>query len=160
MILASDATKLSHFGGDKTAWPVYLVIGNVDKAIRRKYNTRGMVLLGYLPNAKLDCFPDSKQTAENRRLFHYAMSLLLEPLQEAGINGVEMTCADGYVCQVHPILGAYIADFPEQRLVACCKESRCPRCKVKVKKRELMRQVDPCRMPNILDILRADYGSF
>lgn len=33
VILASDKMQLSHFSGDKSAWPVYLTIGNIDKDI-------------------------------------------------------------------------------------------------------------------------------
>ncbi len=130
IILSSDKTNLSRFSGDKQAWPVYLGIANVSKSVRRKPTAHAMVLVGYIPVCKLDCFTKNKRSDAGYQLFHECMRKILEPLKEAGTNGLDMVCADGFICTIFPILSTYIADYPEQCLVACCKESACPQCTV------------------------------
>ncbi|KAJ3728088.1 hypothetical protein DFJ43DRAFT_1133141 [Lentinula guzmanii] len=57
------------------------------------------------------------------------------PLQHAGRHGVKMICADGFERLVYAFLAAYMADYPEQCLICCCKENSCPRCTIKPNER-------------------------
>lgn len=103
---------------------MYLSAGNITKEIRRQPSKRVMVLIGYIPVTKLECFAKGRQRSlEGYWLFHECMRAILAPLIEAGKNGVEMVCTDGKIRQVYPILAAYIADHPEQCLVSGCQEN-------------------------------------
>lgn len=131
LLLSSDKTHLTNYSGDKVAWPLYGTLGNIPKHIRRQSSKHATMLLAYLPVVKLDCF----STAEKRsnalhQIFHRAMRTVLAPLIKAGQDGQMMTCSDGCIRRIHPIVAAYIADHPEQCLISGCKENWCPKCEV------------------------------
>ncbi|KAG8730593.1 hypothetical protein FRC10_002580 [Ceratobasidium sp. 414] len=129
IILAVDKTHMTVLSGSKEAWPVYLSIGNISKDIRRKPSERAMVLVGFIPVTGLSGISNQTEKREKSwQLFHTCMESVLEPLKVASRMGVEMSCADGGIRQVHPILAAYIADYKEQCLVTCVRENRCPVC--------------------------------
>ncbi|PSR97382.1 hypothetical protein PHLCEN_2v4327 [Hermanssonia centrifuga] len=130
IIISSDKTQVTLFG-NKAAYPVYVTIGNLPKDIRSKPSQRGQVLLGYLPTAKLEHITNKaarRRTLAN--LFHACMSRILEPLRKPGVDGMAMTSGDGVTRRVHPILAAFVGDYPEQVLVTGVKSGQCPICQV------------------------------
>ncbi|KAF7347023.1 hypothetical protein MVEN_01455500 [Mycena venus] len=135
IIISTDKTQLTRFSGDKQAWPVYLTISNIEKGVRWSPSSRATILIGYIPVTKLEIFSKAKRATVSHQLFHDCMRAILEPLCAAGVDGVKMDCADGFVRRMFPVLAAYIADYPEQCLVACCRENSCPRCLVPPKRR-------------------------
>ena len=126
VLISSDKTQLTEFGG-KSAYPVYLTIGNIPKEIRRKPSHRGQILLAYLPCTRMEHVPN---LAGRRRmlanLYHSCLRRILEPLEEAGKHGVRMRRGDGIAHRCHPILACLPMDYPEQTLAAGIKNGLCP----------------------------------
>ena len=130
VIISTDKTQLTQFSGGKVAYPVYLTLGNIPRAIRRKPSQNACILIGYLPVSKDvgENLTQRQRSARIQQLFHDSMRLILEPLIAAGEKGMEVTGGDGKVRLVFPILACYVADYPEQCLVTCAKYGTCPRC--------------------------------
>ncbi|KAF5340534.1 hypothetical protein D9758_015825 [Tetrapyrgos nigripes] len=130
LIISSDKTQVTTFR-NKTAYPVYLSLGNIPKEIRRKPSKRAYVLLGYLPSTRLEHI--QSPTSRCRclaNLFHACMKHIVRPIVEAGTSGIVMTSGDGVDRLTHPIFAVYIGDYPEQILVTCGITGFCPRCTI------------------------------
>ena len=72
ILLAIDKTMLTQHYSNKSAWPIYLTIGNLDQATRHRQNVHSFVLLGFLPiisKAVDDC---------KAWVYHVAMELILK----------------------------------------------------------------------------------
>jgi Plavaka transposase len=127
-LLSTDKTQLTSFR-NKNAYPLYLTIGNIPKEIRRKPSLRAYVLLAYLPTTRLE---NVANKAQRRRminnLYHSCMHKILEPLEIAGISGVNMSTGSGNVHRIHPIFASFIGDYPEQILSSGGITGECPSC--------------------------------
>jgi len=133
MILSTDKTQLCVLTGGKTAYPVYMTIGNFDKAVRRKPSYHAQTLVGYLPTSALGDTELNETSARlgRFRLFHKAMDTIFAPLKAVAQHGLKLTSADGAVRHGHPILACYPADYPEQSLVTCTRYNvTCPKCDI------------------------------
>ena len=130
IIISSDKTRLTLFR-DKQAYPIYMTIGNIPKDIRRKPSRMAHILLGYIPTTKL---PGLTNKAARRRalanLFHACMRDVLQSIIEPGKNGVAMMSGNGVWRRCHPIFATFVGDYPEQALVTCTYNGRCPKCVV------------------------------
>jgi hypothetical protein len=124
----SDKTGLTVMSGGKEVWPVYATIGNISKHIHRQPSKCAMVLLGYLPipSTLLDENDEEVRGSHAWEVFHKCLTIMVELLIKASTEGMELWCSDGGVRRCYPFLASYVADHPEQCLVACM--SRCPIC--------------------------------
>ena len=130
VIVSSDKTQLALFRS-KCAYPIYVTIGNIPRAIRNKPTLQAQMLIGYIPTTRLKHI---KNKAARRRalanLFHFCMRKVLSPIESYGVTGIAMATGDGTWYRCHPILATFIGDYPEQSLVACTPSGRCPKCLV------------------------------
>ncbi|OBZ69605.1 hypothetical protein A0H81_10321 [Grifola frondosa] len=108
VILGSDKTTVSVATGQNEYYPLYLSNGLIHNAQFQR--------------------DDPKFRQFRRQLFHASLNHILQPLRP-GMTVPEITlCADGHYRWMVYGLGPYIADYPEQVLLACIVQGWCPRC--------------------------------
>ncbi|KAF8247294.1 hypothetical protein K440DRAFT_650558 [Wilcoxina mikolae CBS 423.85] len=125
VILGSDKTMLSTLSGDKSAWPVYLSIGNLSKAKRRSVKLNGLILIGLLPRCA-----NGPKTHTIKIAYQEYMATILCPLEEPAKSGIKVLCADGSTRYVYTRIALFLADYPEQCNITGIKYGWCPRCEI------------------------------
>ncbi len=119
-----------HFFETKSAYPVYITIGNLPKSIRRKPSRQGQNSFGLPSNlAATTRHKQSIASAVSKQIyFTRVCGIFLLPLQAAGIHGVQAVDGHGLTRRAHPILAVYVGDYPEQILVTGAITGDCPLC--------------------------------
>ncbi|KAG1838880.1 hypothetical protein F4604DRAFT_1941106 [Suillus subluteus] len=134
VIISSDKTQVTMFR-NKSAYPVYLTIGNIPKEIRRKPSHRAHILLVYLPTTHLKHITNKAlRHCTITNLCHACMSRVLAPLNAAGNDGLVMSSGDSTRRHCHPLFACFVGDYPKQLLVTGVKAIECPKCNIPTNK--------------------------
>ena len=93
-IVSSDKTLLTLFRG-KTAYPIYMTIGNILKDIGRKPSHQAQLLIGYIPTTKLEVNLNKTACCHAlANLFHACMHAVLGLISSYDETGVPMMSGD------------------------------------------------------------------
>ncbi|KAF9473197.1 hypothetical protein BDN70DRAFT_817600 [Pholiota conissans] len=147
LMFSSDATQLTNFG-NASAWPIYLMLGNLSKYIRAQPNSGSMYHVAYMPSLP-DSFQDfaskfhSKWKTQKAQIITHCRRELIQGvwkilLDDDFINactyGMVIMCIDGIERRVYPRIFTYSADYPEKVLLATIRDNGlfpCPRCLIR-----------------------------
>ncbi|KAF8803207.1 hypothetical protein BYT27DRAFT_7226079 [Phlegmacium glaucopus] len=129
VVLGSDKTTVSIATGQTEYYPLYASLGNVSNSIRHAHKN-AVTIIGFLAIPKMDQeYADNNHFQKFRRqLFHSSLAAILEPLKPGMSKPEVVLCPDGHYRRAIYAIGPYIADYPEQVLLACVVQDWCPRC--------------------------------
>ena len=128
LILSSDKTQLMQFQGDKKGMASLPYDWEL---LWRQPSAHATILVGYLPIAKLDYHSEATCSLNGYHLLSPLYELNLWSLNQGWGTGCQYLLCWWFCLSGFPILAAYVVDYPEQCLVACCMDNWCPCCVVK-----------------------------
>ncbi|KAH5184366.1 hypothetical protein HBH77_178490 [Parastagonospora nodorum] len=112
IIISVDKTQLSLISGD-----------NLSREARRRRSTPSTLLARFIPTTKI------RDPLLKSQVYHYCMSKLLSPLENAAKSRILLACADGRTRQYYLTICAILANYEEQVLLTSVKKNRhCTRC--------------------------------
>jgi hypothetical protein len=87
-----------------------------------------IVFSNYIYSANKKYSKDGKFRKFRRQLFHSSLARILQSLRPGMTTPEVVRCPDGHFRHAIYGLGPYIADYPEQALLACIVQGWCPKC--------------------------------
>ncbi|KAF8813200.1 hypothetical protein BYT27DRAFT_7220575 [Phlegmacium glaucopus] len=149
IILGSDKTTVSVGTGDIEYHPLYFSIGMVHNSVRRAHHNA--VHLTYVfDDCKYD--NDLKFHQFKHQLYHSSISAIFSTLKPAMKTPTIYRCPDGHFHRVIFDLGPFIADYPEQVMLASVLQNWCPHCT------SLPSDIDGMAATFDVTTLRDEYG--
>ncbi|KIM83716.1 hypothetical protein PILCRDRAFT_88067 [Piloderma croceum F 1598] len=126
VIGASDKTPLTIGTGNKEMHPVLLSLANINAGVRMKATAQAFALAAYLPIPKFLNVSAQLQATLAARVYHICLDIICANLKKAEEMGVTLSDPAGNLRKCHTPLVSWIADLPEQRLLACVLASQSP----------------------------------
>ncbi|KIJ57964.1 hypothetical protein HYDPIDRAFT_72577, partial [Hydnomerulius pinastri MD-312] len=130
IISGSDKTTISVATGNNEYWPIYISTGNVHNCACCGYE-QALSLLGLLAIHNIIADQEFESDAEFRtfccHLFHSLLTAALDSMCPAMSKPDVTLYADGHYRRAIFGIGPYIADYPEQALLACIIQGWCPK---------------------------------
>ncbi|KAI6008569.1 hypothetical protein EDC04DRAFT_2907000 [Pisolithus marmoratus] len=118
VVLSSDKTNILVMSGNCMAHPLLISPANIDACLCSKSSAHAYLLLALLPIAKFTHKTTHICSLLQDRLVHQALNVVLSPLKTATSVGVMMSDPKGNLCYCFTPLAAWIADTPEEGLLA------------------------------------------
>ena len=125
IILASDKTPVTRHTGGLQMHPVFLTIGNIQSDIRMQASSHAWRCIAFIPLPTIKVHSKCK-TLLSSRLFHWSLDVVTARLKEAVKNGHMLVDASGNIRRCFTPLVSYIADLPEQQLIAGVSKNASP----------------------------------
>ncbi len=144
IIIGADKTTVSVATGHTEFHPVYMSCGNLPNETRRGH-CDAVIPVAFLaiPKSKFliaNCIKlansftacrEDENTEEFRlfrkQLYHESLKHILEPLRQGMTVPQVMMCPDGYYRRIIFEIGPFIADYPEQVVLAGIVQGWCPK---------------------------------
>ncbi|KAJ7064481.1 hypothetical protein C8F01DRAFT_1209068 [Mycena amicta] len=132
IISGSDKTTTSVATGANEFYPMYMSNGLVHNEVRRAHrNAVSVVAFLAIPKTDREHANSVEFRTFGRRLFHASLRRIFASLKPGMTKWEVMLFPDGHYRRVIFGLGPYIADYPEQVLLACVVQGWCARCTAK-----------------------------
>ncbi|KAJ6590372.1 hypothetical protein B0H10DRAFT_1830806 [Mycena sp. CBHHK59/15] len=129
LFFGSDKTTVSVATGDVEYHPAYISLGNLHNSIRRGHRN-GVVPFAFLAIPKSDRKYDNDPAFRTfkRQLYHASLTAILSSLKPGMKTPVVRCCPDGHFRRAIYDFGPFIADYPEQVMLAGIVQNWCAIC--------------------------------
>ncbi|KII84503.1 hypothetical protein PLICRDRAFT_117735 [Plicaturopsis crispa FD-325 SS-3] len=122
---ASDKTAVTMGTGGLQMHPTFITLANFTSEVRMKESNRAWMCVAFMPIPHFEVHPDY-QSILAARVWHKCVDIFSSRLKQAARVGYYMPDPNGVLRQAFTPLVGWIADLPEQQLIAATAASASP----------------------------------